>query len=336
MTFNIKTISAVTKDIIRKFYYWYPFRVFIQKLPFRYNMLLGRIGGNIFYYIPTHKKRLMEEELLSLFDKKNEKDFKRTVKNAFVLFCQNEIEVLLYPKLNSKNIEYIVRCSGREHIDNALSEGKGVMLLFPHFGSNQMIMPAIGYRGYKMSQLSAPPTVWLKKLPHINTSMRKATLKTRWELELSLPVTHINVFGSLKEAFRCLKRNEILGIAIDGGGGKTRVEVNFLSKRALFSTGSIEIALRTGCKVLPVFMLRRKDGSHEMIIEPPLMIKDKEEDEHAIEKNILAFVKRLEVYVLEYPCHYLNFLGLRALVAGEDGISFMLNKEQTNAESITH
>ena len=226
------------------------------------------------------------------------------------------MEVLLFPVLNEKNIGTIIRYSGIEHLDKALSSGRGVILLFAHFGANQMVMPAIGYRGYKMSQLSSPPTVWKEKLQKKKfSSMEERALELRWKHELSLPVKHINIFGSLKEAFLCLKRNEILGVAIDGGGGKDRAEIDFLGRKAVFSTGAIDLALRTDCSVLPTFMVRDKSGYNTMIIEEPLNLIKEGDDKEAVKLNTEFFIRRLQEYVVKYPCQYLNFLTFRTFVS---------------------
>ena len=64
-----------------------------------------------------------------------------------------------------------------------------------HFGANQMIMPALGHRGYPIHQLSAPPTVWADILPERANPLWRQKLELRWQLEQGLPVTHINVFN---------------------------------------------------------------------------------------------------------------------------------------------
>ena len=208
-------------------------------------------------------------------------------------------------------IENLVACRGLEHLDKALAGGKGVLLMFAHFGANQMIMPALGYRGYTMCQLSAPPTVWAHILPGMQFSaLAQKTLEVRWRLEQSLPVKHINVFGTLKEAFKCLGRNEILGVAVDGGGGKTRAAVGFLGRQVLLSTGAMEIAQRVGSPVLPAFMLRDDRGRQTLIIEPPLAI-DAAGGQDAVRRNLALFMERFEPYVVTYPEHYLDYVGLR-------------------------
>ncbi len=319
MKFNV---SQTIKDVLI-WTYWYPYRILVQKLPLRSVYLLGGIFSKIIYYILPGKRYFLKREL-SLLDKKMDRqNFKKVIQNALLVLCCNEIELLLYPKLNEKNIGILVKYSGLERLDKALASGKGVILLFAHFGANQMVMPAIGYRGYKMNQLSAPSTVWKEKLPNKKfSSMGKKALDLRWRHEQSLPVKHINIFGSLKKAFLCLKKNEILGIAIDGGGGKDRVEVDFLGRKAMFSTGAIDLALRTGCFVLPTFMVRDRKGYNTMIIEEPLNLIKKDDTKEAVRLNAEFFIKRLEEYVLKYPCHYLNFLAFRSYVAEQGDTPF--------------
>ena len=43
---------------------------------------------------------------------------------------------------------------GQEYLDAAQNSGRGVMILLSHLGANQMIMPALGFRGYRVNQIS--------------------------------------------------------------------------------------------------------------------------------------------------------------------------------------
>ncbi|MBI4949061.1 MAG: lysophospholipid acyltransferase family protein [Deltaproteobacteria bacterium] len=291
-------------------------------MPFKWTYSLARLAGKAAYLINGGKKAALKAELYGLFPDIEQHKAARVVRDTFVNQMQTELEAFIYPRLDAGSIRSVMEYEGLKHLERGLESGKGVMLLFAHFGANQMVMPAIGYLGYKMSQISAPSTVWEEKLTNKRiTAMARVGLKIRWDNEASLPVRHINVFGTMKEAFLCLRRNEVLGIAIDGGGGKTREGVEFFGKKAFFSTGSVEIAMRTGCVVLPTFMIRKGDGTHRMIIEEPIEMTGDSGD--AVRGNISAFVKRLEGYVAKYPCHYLNFLALRTYMKGIDGITFI-------------
>lgn len=312
--------------------YWYPLRILIQKMPSSLMCFLTRISGRLLYHFLPRKRKALEKELYGILGAGlDSKDVKAAVLRAFINLCQSEAEMMLFPKLNEGNIDKFIDSQDFKNLEDGLSNGKGVMLLFAHFGANQMVMPAIGYRGYTMSQMSAPSTIWEEKIPNRKISrIAKLGLEIRWKHEQSLPVKHINIFGSMKEAFLCLKRNEILGIAMDGGGGDKRVSVDFLGKRAFFATGAIGVAMRTNCAVLPTFMIRNPDGTNRMIIEPQMKMKSLDESPAAIEENTAVFVKRLEEYVIRYPCHYLNFLALRTYMEMQGDLPFMVNRNPEN------
>jgi KDO2-lipid IV(A) lauroyltransferase len=319
--------------------FWNPFKYFLQKIPPKFTYFLARVMGIIYYSIAHDKKRRLQREFSFISGlKATGVEAKNNVREAFKIFLCSEFEMLMFPVLNSQNISKFVKCRGLENLDEALSHGKGAMLLFGHFGANQMVMPAIGYRKYKMCQLSAPATVWKEKMRHKQLSkIEEHSLKMRWEHEASLPVKHINIFGSLKEAFLCLKRNEVLGVAIDGGGGDKRVAVRFLHRKAFFSIGAIDIARRTDCAILPTFMLRTKKGYNILNIEPRLLLDPVDDIDGTIKKTTQLFVKRLEAYVLKYPSHYLNFLALRRLMTHQGDQPFFEEKLlfTTNDNSVT-
>lgn len=297
--------------------YWYPVRHVVMRLPAGVVYALGRQAGRALAATAAGRRRRYAGVLPLVSRSDDPGRAEEIVRGAFVLLCQSELEMLRYPVLNPALTAAAVACRGLEHLDASLAAGKGAMLMFAHFGANQMIMPAIGYRGYTMSQMSAPPAKWLELLPERKFSaIERKGFEIRWRHEQSLPVRHINVFGSLKAAFSCLRRNEILGVAVDGGGGKTRVEVPFLGRRALFSTGAVEIALRTGCPVHPTFMVRGPSGRQTLIVEKAIALGNRG-DADAVRGALALFVERLEEYVYTYPDHYVTFLALREYMAAQ-------------------
>lgn len=313
----------VIKDVVL-WLYCYPFRLLVQAIGIRGTYSLSLLATEVLWYVSSRKRSAYKRELDFILGRNtSDEESHPVVKEAFRIHVLNEFEVLLFPVFNAENIATSVACDGLGNLNNALSRGKGVLLLFAHFGANQMIMPGIGYRGYTMSQLSAPPTVWFEKLSSRRfTAIKRKTLDVMWALEQSLPVTHINVFGQLREAFQCLKRNEILGVAVDGGGGIRRVSVPMFGRQAAFSSGPVQLAMRTGCAVLPVFMIRERGGRSRMVIEPALPMMSQQDTEDAERRNLQAFVQRLEYYARAYPSHYVQFLAWRRIMAeqGDDAL----------------
>jgi len=307
---------SLLKDLLL-YIYWKPLRKIIQIIPLRLIYPIGMVLGLITYVLRQTKKHALAAEVDFIFGPSMaNRERQIIVQKAFQLDALRDLEVVLFPVLSPQNIALLTDCEGLEHADKALAKGKGVMLLFSHFGANQMIMPAIGYRGYKMCQLSAPANVWKDVLADRKLSMMELyALQVRTQHEESLPVKHINIFRPIKEALRCLQRNEVLGVAIDGGGGKERIPVDFLGKEALLSPGPADIARKMGCTVLPTFVLRDRKGRNRVIIEPPLEFNKNGDSQNARHSFTQAFAARLADYVTVHPEYYIGFMALRSYMS---------------------
>ncbi|MBF0368636.1 MAG: lysophospholipid acyltransferase family protein [Magnetococcales bacterium] len=311
-------LKSAIKDTVL-WLYWYPFRWLVRAIPPLARYRIARILARLTYWLGWKKKPYLEE-LERIRTLAGGGDVNAWLLEALCHRWMTELDVFLFDRFNPENTPELMGCQGLEHLDAGLQKGRGVMLLFAHFGANQMVMPAIGHRGYTMSQLSANPLVWVEKRPnqHFSPMARKA-LALRWELELALPVTHVDIFGSIKGAFSCLKRNQVLGIAMDGAGGKEIVEVDFLGRKANFSVGAVEIAHRTGCEVLPTFMVLDETGRYTLHILPPMSLTRDEKGQLERQKTIQDFVIILEKYVLKHPGHYVHFLALRRFMELMEG-----------------
>jgi len=287
---------------------WYPLRIFINWLPKKFTYRVGCMGGCILHSISKDKQKIMFHELHAVFPDKSDQELKKTVKECFVNFILSEMEILFYPSMDKNFIERMIKIEGNENLDGALKEGKGVLLFQAHFGAFQMVMPAIGYNGYIMNQISASASIWKK---NSQSQLQKKSYDIKASYEYKLPVKHIDVTKNLKAVFSALKRNEIVGITADGGGGNKTEVVEFVGRNANFQRGGVDIAMRTGALMLPVFILTLKNFKHKLIIHPPIKFDTLRPKEENIFKALQSYAKILEKYVYNYPSHYGYTLYLR-------------------------
>lgn len=298
---------------------WYPLRMIIAYLPFSLTAAVARAGGYMLYAISREKQRLMAEEFSRALPDRSAREVASCVRRSFINYCLSEIEVLLYPSLNRQVIERMFTIEGREHLDAALAEGKGVLLFQAHFGAFQMTMPAIGYLGYTMNQISASAAVWKEG---IKSDAHKKMFDIKAQCEYSLPVKHISVKASLRPVFTALKRNEIVGITVDGGGGKKIVPLRFLEREAYFQTGAADLAVSTGAVIIPAFITTGPGLRHSLVLHPPLSVQDGLGKDENRKKILEDFTAILETYVRRYPDHYGYTLGLRRQRAPHDTYPF--------------
>ena len=295
---------------------YYPGQALLNRLPRAGLDRVAALGGGL---VRRLDDRDVRAELSAIYrHRPMPRSEEAILRDCFRLTMFNELEVLRYPYLSPEHIGEVCEVEGRHYLDGALKLGKGVIILIGHFGANQMIMPALGYLGYPMNQLSAPPPVWAEILRETRTTpLWERVLARRWELEKRLPVRHINIFRFLRPAFDCLARNEVLGLAFDGGGGKKWAELDFLGRRAKVSVEPARIWQKTGAAVLPTFVLRNPgERRHRIQITEPLL------PARSPELSLQHYAHRFEQKVWDHPEHYLHFLAMRRKVRGTDVVPF--------------
>jgi KDO2-lipid IV(A) lauroyltransferase len=127
------------------------------------------------------------------------------------------------------------------------------------------------------------------------------------------------VFRFLRRAFECLRENQVLGLAFDGGGGRGWTQVRFLSRTANVSTQPVQLWRKTGTVLLPAMVIRDSgDDRHRMIIDRPLEWQahpDRAEEDRI---NMQAYVDRFSEWVRARPDHYLQFMLMRRRVRDTD------------------
>jgi lauroyl/myristoyl acyltransferase len=267
---------------------------------------------------------IMREEITKTLGPTLNEDVDDIIKRSYRLRLINELEVLRFPKLGPHNISATAILEGEEHLQAALAKGKGAIIMIGHFGANQMIMPALGYAGYTMNQLSASPTAWfdIRKDGRVNPLFKRVQMK-KWTLEQTLPTQHIDVFGFMRPAFDCLKRNELLGLACDGGGGSNWVGLPLGERTAWVPSQPWLLARSTGAPIIPTTVLREPDQSiHRVIMSAPIhaqKTRDKTEDAATLAKQYGEYFTE---WVRRFPCHYAPYLLLRHKVAISDDRAF--------------
>ena len=264
----------------------------------------------------------MEEELIRTFGvDHNTSD---TVRSALTHRAFNELEVLRYGSYRASTFEEVAIVEGQIHLDAALSMGRGAIIAVGHFGANQLIMPALAYAGYPMNQLSASPLAWVGiRKDRRNNAVWRQVQRRRWALENALPARHIDVFGFLRPAYRCLERNEVLGLAFDGGGGSRWFPVPLGRRTAWISSQPWQLARSAGAPIVPALVIRDPgENRHRVVLHSPIFMYKTDDKNDDMEQAAGRFGRWFSKQVGEHVDHYLPFLLLRRKVRRTDARPF--------------
>jgi len=160
--------------------------------------------------------------------------------------------------LIADHLDDFVALHGEENLRQALAEGKGVILLTAHFGSWELAAAALARRGFPMNAIGAEQRD--DRITGKIISLREQA-----------GVTTIGKGFDLKAALRCLKKGEILGVLLDQDPRDKGMVVPFLGLPASTPYGPVKLAHRLGAAIVPLFIVRRADGSgHDLYLLPPL------------------------------------------------------------------
>ena len=106
---------------------------------------------------------------------------------------------------------------------------------------------------------------------------------------------------SIKEIFKALKNNEVVGVVGDQRGPRKGVKVKYFDTETYTFAGTAAIALKTKSPVLVMLSTRNSKGNYESKIEEIKLEKFVgSKDEQIIQFN-QKYMNILEKYVKQYP-----------------------------------
>lgn len=187
---------------------------------------------------------------------------------------------------------------GREHLDEALAAGRGVLLAGVHSQAGRVARRYLNDAGYPYLSIREA------RIEPVVTSRLATVLAPRYAAFFRALHGDDVVYAndperSLKMLAR-LRRNGIVGILIDSGKPEHSMELPFLGWRRRFPAGVFYLARAAGCPILPIFS-RGGMQSLEIQIGPPLSLDRNLPADEFWRAHLPILVTILEAQVLAHP-----------------------------------
>ncbi len=200
-------------------------------------------------------------------------------------FFSTVIECLKLSRASLRRLADRVVLEGEGNLQEALAQGRGVILVTAHFGQFEYVGARLCQNGYPLNDVVAPDDTGLLTKLHATYGLK--------EIEMGVRVP--------RAALQVLKRGEILVLLIDWNLTPGPVSVSFLGKPTPIPRGAAVFALRTGAPVLFACIVRHADRTHRLIISPPFSLITTADKERDIAENMQQFIQPLESYVKRFP-----------------------------------
>jgi KDO2-lipid IV(A) lauroyltransferase len=257
--------------------------------PRRTALSLGAYLADLPFFLSRREKAKALENLFIAFgEEKSSNDILRICRHCFRNLGKGLMEVLQFPRLTPEKLGRLVTFEGKQNIDDALRMGKGVIILTAHFGNWELLAVSLAFLGYRISYI-----VRSVRSPRLDGLLDRNRKNMGWR-----PIPR---GASIRNALRCLKRNELLGILSDIDTRVDGVFVDFFGRPAFTPRGPVSIALRTGAALVPTFIIRQRNDTHRVVIEKALELDTTGDPEENIRLNTSRFTKIIESYIRKYP-----------------------------------
>jgi KDO2-lipid IV(A) lauroyltransferase len=281
--------------------YLYPVRGLSRLLPVRsLQWLAEKLAGP---YATLHKRRRQQvrERMSDVF-----RDSKPPAPPAVMAdeFSRKDmrkgIDDLLIRRLGLEKMGDAATVTGLEHLDNALEDGKGVIVISAHFHANRLSKYSLRRIGYPFMSIR-------NRLPRSSTT-------SRFGEHFLVPVygeflddvvedeVHTQDASLGPRLLRRLRENGIVNIHIDAAMSSEWFWVPFLNEERPFAGGFIRIAELTGAPLVPMCCLGNS-SAFEVNFDAPVRYTDKSTPE-AFTGRLMSNVHRLESWVLAHPTEW--------------------------------
>jgi len=266
-------------------------------LPMGLSLWIGRCLGWLGYHLLPKKRKVVYANLKTVFAaQRSPSEITLLTRGIFVNFFQSIVELLCLPKIKRLGISKFVDIEGKEHVDQALVPGKGVIFLAIHSGSWELasVVGGIITKGSYHVLVNDQ-----SKMPELDKMLNEYR---------AIAGAHVIFAGAAgtKDIIKALRDNDIVSIVLDQGG-KDGEPVPFFGKTASMSSGAIRLGLKYGCALCPVWIERQGNGKHVLKVYPAVTLTKTGDLEKDIKVNISKIIKYFESLLREHPVEYMWF-----------------------------
>ena len=266
--------------------------IWVKHLPLESLGFYGeKVGIVAFYLLGRTRKIALNNLHLALGREKSEEGIKQICQDSFKNIGKDLIETLRFLDYDDNHLGTLTRIHGKEHLDQALRQGKGVIALTAHLGNFPLMSCRLVKEGYPLSVV-----VKLSNNPKIVKSITAFIDTIGLEFIPDKPR-----MSCVARCLNVLKENRILMNQIDLNAPVTEAWVDFFGYLVPTFKGPVVFSLRTGAPIVPMFIIRNAEQRHQITIHPPFDLDVTEDKELDVTSNIARLTQMVEAVIREHP-----------------------------------
>lgn len=238
--------------------------------------------------IIKYRYNVIKSNLQRVYGQNLPRPLDELIHDIYVHFIYLWCEMLQFDKINKENYQNYASIEGLSVYNEALKQGKGVVLISGHLANFEWMPNILPFLGIKLTAIVKPIR---NKL--INDFMLKT--RARYGTKIVYPR------DAMKEGLKALKRKEGLGLIADQDARKNGIFVEFLGQPSKTAVGPAVFALRTGAPMVLISCERVAYAKMRYTFEAVKMDMEKDDSEDSVKNLTQLHASALEKWIYKNP-----------------------------------
>ncbi len=187
--------------------------------------------------------------------------------------------------------DFFADIKGEEILKNAMTKGRGAILLSAHVGNWEVGGSLLRTQNYPLAVVA---------MTHNTAATNALVNRLRQDKGISVIQIDQSPFSGI-EVLRHLSNNGIVAMVGDRDYLGTGREIKFLGKNVKFPVGPVILAMISRAALIPAFVLQQSDGRYFGVLEEAIPLTDEGDRDKAIKENLEMTARIFEKYIRRYP-----------------------------------
>ena len=263
-----------------------------RPMPRRMLLWVGRGLGSFVWHVVGFRRDIVLDIIRQSFPEgKDEAWYRETARSFYRNLGMTLMEFLAFPRLSPEDVRDLVEIQNPEYLEQVLAKGRGGLLVSGHFGNWELLGTRVVAEGFKVNFI-------------IKSQSNAQVDRIQNDIRRKAGIGVIRSGTAIREMILALRQKEFIGLLADQDAGKDGVFTDFLGRQASVFRGTAYLAWKLKCPVVTGHILRRSDGSHVAVIEPPVYPDPGWDEETAVKEITEIHVQRLAAAIRKAPDHY--------------------------------
>jgi lauroyl/myristoyl acyltransferase len=240
-------------------YHLYKLGQFISlKVPLKFAYRIAVVCSDVHFVFADKDRAEVFANLKAIFPEKSKKELLKIRIQIFRNFAKYLVDFFRFEELDKEYIKRKIKIENIHYLDEALKEGKGVVLLSAHIGNWELGGVVLALLGYPL---------WAVALPHKSKKVNDFFNSQRQRKGME-----VITFGkAARTCLKLLKENKIVALVGDKDFSKEAgLVTDFFGRPTYLPKGPAAFAIKNGAVIIPTFVLRNPDDTFTLIIEKPV------------------------------------------------------------------